>query len=367
MRDSKQRWGRFARELELYALSAAFGIRHRTKRLGAPLEPQAEYLHEPSGEYHWNESFYFNFVDPKRLLGGWTRMGILPNQEIDMGVLLLYAGGSRVLVTLQKGRTVMEGDLISLGTLDYHRLKPLSKWRIFFEGHMADIDDSRRLPDLDLENLRTQEVEVNLLFEGTAPCFDYRNLPPRAMAEMVVGSRTRLRDLRQLSRISSRHYEQTGRVSGTIQIGNRTISFQGSGHRDHSWGIRDWAAPRQWAWLSCQFGDELAFNLSRVRIASVDILGGFTAREGQVFGLRRASLETRFEEDGATQQGLEVLLQDTGGEVFKISGQPLTVAPLRLHSGDSVTLINEALTEYRWGDRVGYGISEYLHQVEGES
>jgi hypothetical protein len=366
LRESKPREKEFAPKLRTGALSAAFGIYERTKRLAAPLEPDVEYLHTASGDRNWNESFYFNFADPKRVLGGWTRIGILPNQEGDLGAMLIYAGGSRVLATLQGGRTVAEDDLISLGTLDYHRMEPLLKWRIIFEGRMVDVDDSRRLPELDLDNLRTQEVEVDLSFEGTSPCFNYKHFHPRAMAEMLCGARTRLRDLRLLSKISSHHYEQAGGVSGTIRIGNRDIIFQGSGHRDHSWGTRDWAAPRLWTWLTCQFGEELAFNLSRVCVASADILNGFTARDGEVYRLRRAALQTEFEDDGMTQRDLTLLLQDSGGEVIEISGRALTVAPLRLESEGKVTLINEALTEYRWGDRIGYGISEYLHQLGDE-
>ena len=353
-------WGE---KLKVRSLGGCYYLLKKLKGIGAPLAPDVEYLHAPTQDYHWNESFYFNFTDPKRVIGGWTRIGILPNQESDMGAMMLYAGGSRVLAIYQGDRAVCEEDSITMGNLAYQRIEPLNKWRLTFAGTMADADDSRRLPELSLENLRLQDVEVDLEFEGLAPCFDFKNAHPRAMGEMLVEAGTHLRDLRKVSKVSSEHYEQVGRVNGTIRIGNREITFQGSGHRDHSWGPRDWAAPRLWTWLTCQFGEELAFNLSRVAIASVDILNGFICRDGANYPLRRAQLETEFEEDGVTQRRLAFRLEDTGGKTIDVAGEALTVIPLHLESGGHATLVNEALTEYSCEGMGGYGISEYLHQL----
>ncbi|RJP35402.1 MAG: hypothetical protein C4536_00895 [Actinobacteria bacterium] len=350
--------------LKVWCLSGSYAILKKLKKIGAPLATDAEFLHTPTQDFDWNESFYFNFTDPKREVGGWTRIGILPNQDTDMGAMMLYAGGSRILAVLQTGRAVFEGSELRFGELSYHRLEPLAKWRLVFQGEMMDVDNARKLPELKPETLTTQRVEVDLEVEGMAPCFNFKDSNPRALAEMVVRERTRLSDLRKVSKVSSEHYEQVMRVSGTIKIGNREISFQGSGHRDHSWGVRDWAAPRLWTWLTCQFGEELAFNLSRVAIASVDIFNGFVCREGVNYPLRRAALETEFEEDGVTQKRLAFRIEDVGGGSYDVAGKALTVIPLHLESGGHRTLVNEALAEYQWGDRTGYGIAEYLHQLE---
>jgi hypothetical protein len=350
--------------LKVWCLSGSYALLKKLKNIGAPLAMDAEFLHTPTEDHDWNESFYFNFTDPKREMGGWTRIGILPNQDTDMGAIMLYAGGSRILAALQTGRVACEGNELRFGELSYHRLEPLQKWRIVFQGEMMDIDNARKLPELKPEALTTQRVEVDLEVEGMAPCFNFKDSDPRALAEMLVQAGTRLSDLRKVSKVSSEHYEQAMRVSGTIRIGNREISFAGSGHRDHSWGVRDWAAPRLWTWLTCQFGEELAFNLSRVAIASVDIYNGFVTREGANYPVRRVELATRFEEDGVTQSSLGFRLEDTGGKVIEVTGNALTVIPLHLESGDRRTLVNEALTEYRWGDRAGYGIAEYLHQLD---
>lgn len=354
----------FRGRLKTHALGASCRLLKKAGGVSLPLLPGAEYLHDAGPDYDWNESFYFNFTDPKRQMGGWTRIGILPNQGGDTGAVMLYAGGSRVLAAVQAGRASFEGNELRFGGLSYRRAEPLRKWRLEFLGEMMDVDNARKLPELKLEALLTQRVEIDLEMEGMGPCFNFKDYDPRALAEMLVKTRARLMDLRRVSRVSSEHYEQAMRVSGTVRIGNREISFAGSGHRDHSWGRRDWAAPRLWTWLTCQFGEELAFNLCRVAIASVDIYNGFITREGANFPLRRAELETEFEEDGMTQRSLAFRLEDTSGMTIEVAGDVLCAIPLRLESGDRSTLVNEALTEYRWGGRTGYGISEYLHQLD---
>ncbi len=350
--------------LKTWCLSGSYALAKKLKKIGEPLPVDVEFLHTPTDDLNWNESYYFNFTDPKRQVGGWTRIGIVPNQETDMGAIMLYAGGSRILVSLQTGRAAFEGNELRFGELSYHRLEPLRMWRLLFQGEMMDVDNARKLPELKPEALTTQKVEVDLEVEGMAPCFNFKDSDPRALAEMLVRAGTRLSDLRNVSKVSSDHYEQAMRANGVIRIGNREISFAGNGHRDHSWGVRDWAAPRLWTWLTCQFGEELAFNLSRVAIASVDIYNGFVTRNGANYPVRRVALRTQFEEDGITQRSLGFRLEDTGGKVIDVTADVLTVIPLHLESGERRTLVNEALAEYHWEGRTGYGIAEYLHQLD---
>ena len=57
-------------------------------------------------------------------------------------------------------------------------------------------------------------------------------------------------------------YEQSTRTEGTITIGGRTIALEsGIGHRDHSWGSRDWRALQHWKWMNAATIDgELSFH-----------------------------------------------------------------------------------------------------------
>jgi hypothetical protein len=349
--------------LKVVFLRGALELRKRIKHSDASLTPDCESLHEASEDYHWNESFYFNFMDTKRGVGGWIRMAKVPNQETDTGAMVIYAGGQRILATLENGRVEADRDCLKLGGLACCREEPLKRWHLRFDGEMKIIENARRLPEANPEKLQSQTVELGLDFEGIGPCFNYGDPDLRALAEMLARPGTKLWDLRKLAKIFSEHYEQAGTVTGSIKIGNRGINFSGSGHRDHSWGPRDWTIPTTWTWLTGQFGDALAFNLNRMVIRSIDIFNGFITRDGKNYQLRRATLQTEFEEDGLTQRNIRFTLEDSGGFKLDVGGGALTVAPLQLESGTKRTLINEALTEYRLGDLRGYGISEYLHQL----
>lgn len=365
MESARERERGLADKAKVAALSSALALHKKLKKDGAPPGPGAEFLHSPSSEFHWNESYYFNFIDPEKRVGGWTRMGILPNQESDIGALMLYAGGSRILGVGRGGRAAVHGGKFEMEKLEYHCLEPLKKWRLRFEGQMADIDDSRKLSEVGPENVKLADVRLDLEFEGMSPCFDFKNTHPAALAEMIVDAGTRFTDLREVANVSGAHYEQAMRISGTITIGDEEIPFKGSGQRDHSFGVRDWSAPRLWTWLTCQFPGGLAFNLSRVAIASVDVFFGYVSRGGVNYPFRRAALETEFESDGVTQKRLRFRIEDTGGKTIEVTGDALTVAPLRLDARGHKTLINEALTEYSFEGETGIGISEYLHQLGG--
>jgi hypothetical protein len=57
----------------------------------------------------------------------------------------------------------------------------------------------------------------------------------------------------------------------------------------------------------------------------------------------------------------------TDREKFELTGNVHSLIPLRnrreFEGAVKVTRITEAMTEYRWGDRVALGMSEYLDQI----
>ncbi len=206
-------------------------------------------------------------------------------------------------------------------------------------------------------------MDLDLSFSGWSPCHDFKETNLRFFAERFVSRGSKLKDLRAVRKVASEHYEQVGDMVGTIALDGRTLAIRGSGHRDHSWGERDWKAPERWTWLTAQFGRDFAFNLSRVVIRSLDIFNGYVSRQGRNYALRRAHLETEFETDGTTQKRLRVRLQDASGWEADLEAEALTVVPLTLSEGEHQTRVNEAFASYRWAGREGLGIAEYLHQV----
>jgi len=352
-------------------LASLFRSVRKRKGQGGALRERDEFSHRHTGSRYWNESYYFNFFDPALKIGGFSRIGMVPNQDMVIGILYLFLPDGGILMLTQTEPCRASRDRVSAGQLHYERVEPLWSWRIRFEGSMLHLDDPARLPALveaSSETVADQELafrqaSVDLRFRGWSPCHDFKGADPRFVAERFVAAGSRVRDLRAVSQVASEHYEQVGGWQGSVVLDGRGMELNGSGHRDHSWGDRDWKAPAQWTWLTAQFGGAFGFNLSRVVIRSLDIYNGYVCRSGKNVPLRRAWLDTEFEPDGVTQKRVLLRIQDAEGWEADIEGRPRTVVPLLLRDGDHRTLVNEAFTAYRWEGRTGYGISEYLHQL----
>lgn len=339
-----------------------------------PVPVRSEFHHEHGPSLYWNESFYFNFTDPSLRIGGFTRIGMMPNQKSAVGILFVFLEDGSILMLHQSEPIEAGRDDVAVGKLRYERVRPLWEWRIRFDGNMLRLADPRDLLALtgaaspasaSQPRVEPSSVEVNLdlAFSGWSGCHDFKKTDLRFFSERFVSKGSRLKDLRAVGKVASEHYEQVGDVVGTIALNSRTLAIRGSGHRDHSWGERDWKAPERWTWLTAQFGREFAFNLSRVVIRSLDIFNGYVCRRGRNYALRRAHLETEFEADETTQKRVRVRLEDASGWEADVDAEVLTVVPLTLAEGEHRTRVNEGLASYRWEGREGLGIAEYLHQV----
>ena len=45
-------------------------------------DPADEGPHPPGEEPLWNESWYWDFADPDQGIGGWIRLGLIPNENV---------------------------------------------------------------------------------------------------------------------------------------------------------------------------------------------------------------------------------------------------------------------------------------------
>jgi len=45
-------------------------------------------------------------------------------------------------------------------------------------------------------------------------------------------------------------FEQSVRTQGAFSADGRSVEFESMGHRDHSWGTRDWRPLQHWKWIN---------------------------------------------------------------------------------------------------------------------
>lgn len=108
------------------------------------------------------------------------------------------------------------------------------------------------------------EVSVDFHFEATTPAFSYR--------DNIGGCPSFFADNR---------LEQSGSVSGLLKIGQRSITFNATGHRDHSWGSRDWTAFHHYKWVCIQAGSSIGINFTQALALDRLYQWGYVDRDGE--------------------------------------------------------------------------------------
>lgn len=74
--------------------------------------------------------------------------------------------------------------------------------------------------------------------------------------------------------------EQSGRITGTLRIGDRTININTTGHRDHSWGTRDWDALHYYRWIQAQAGDGISVHFWEFYALGERQVRGYVFKDG---------------------------------------------------------------------------------------
>jgi hypothetical protein len=155
-------------------------------------------------------------------------------------------------------------------------------------------------------------------------------------------------------------------VTGTLAIGDREHAIDGYGLRDHSWGPRYWQAIHSYEWLTMNFGPDLGAMVSVIQrdAAGENVRrGGVLIRGDELVPIVDARIEADYEDNDLYHTHVRARIQTREGEELEIEGDVQGFIPLRNRREGLVTHIGEGMTRWRLGDRVGYGLSEFLRQV----
>jgi hypothetical protein len=195
------------------------------------LHASDEGRHAPGPEELWGESWYHDFAAQDGSYGGYLRLGLYPNQGAAWyWVYLVRRGQPLVLV---RDHTVLAPSAMR-GPVEvasarvqgsWAPVQPLRAYRITTQGTAIALRDPAGAfhdeagPDV--------PVELDLTWEGVAPCFAYA---------------------------ATTRFEQSSWVTGQLVIGDDRIDVHCPGQRDHSWGVRDWWL-FPWVWCSGRLDD----------------------------------------------------------------------------------------------------------------
>jgi hypothetical protein len=214
-----------------------------------PLQPAAgdEGAHPPGAEPLWSESWYADFVDEGQGIGGWFRLGLIPNQRTAW-INALLCGPDIPTVAVNDFHVALPEDAGAVRTdaieLTQVATEPLQIYLVRVRGRGQAYDDPSAL--LREEAGRPVELSMNLQWTTVGTSYQYR-LTPR--------------------------YEIPCTVSGTVSFGDTTVEVSGvPGQRDHSWGVRDWWS-MDWVWSALHLRDGTHLHGVDLRIPGAPPMG----------------------------------------------------------------------------------------------
>ncbi|MBM4334309.1 MAG: hypothetical protein FJ108_00155 [Deltaproteobacteria bacterium] len=307
------------------------------------VKPEDDYTHPLGPEPNFNESVYFNFFDRAQNRGGFLRIGNRANEkQAEMTVIVYNADGSALFN--YKRPAIESNDGWNAGGLEVTVLVPGEKLRTRYEGSAVYLADPRAMkdPGRAFKQNPHRKIVIDLVHDGVGPIYGHVGKPD---------------DGNDFARA---HYEQHMKVSGSIEIeGEPAIEIRGHGLRDHSWGPRYWQSTPSYRWITGNFGDDLGMVISIVG----DHVGGVFHKGQELLRITGIDLETDYESGTNYHSVLRANVTLSDGAKHRVEGRVRGFIPLRNRRAGQNTHIGEGMTEYTLdGERIGYGLSEYLDQ-----
>ena len=113
--------------------------------------------------------------------------------------------------------------------------------------------------------------------------------------------------------------EQAGRIHGTLRVGGKSIEFDTTGARDHSWGTRDWQTPQHWKWLHAQAGPDSCVHFWQINAAGRTDLRGYVFKAGRLAEVEAVEIEFEVDAD-YRQKHIDARIVDSDGRTTIVSG-----------------------------------------------
>ncbi len=280
-----------------------------------------------------NESWYFNFIDTIRNVYCISRFSFEMGKNRSLILFILGVDGKIHTYFKATPLDEMPANLEFDKHLKYICLKPMKRWKLIFDDKKYGL-----------------EVIFNIRF----PVFSYSEAEdPRDTLEKY--------GIEILDVAAQQHYEQAMMASGKIILKKKgeTRDIDCFGHRDHSWGMRDWVNIDAWNWVAAQFEDE-TINLMRSDVLGKNPQMGFISSKKGNIPIETIEVSTKTKDDGETPEASEFRFTDRQGNTRILLSKTRFSMRLPLQSEKGLTEIFEQVADFSCEGKKGVGISEYL-------
>jgi len=253
--------------------------------------PNDDLRHWPAPGGKMRDSLFWELIMPEERLGMQIYLYVTDKGKTGYNVAVWGPGEQPVRLKLAQG--VVGPDM------DFDDFE--------FEGLRVKQPELRRTAEV---SYRSDDLNIEFNFEAVHDAFSYRSNPD-GLPEWFAQNRL----------------EQTGHVTGFLDIGGRRIEWDRKGHRDHSWGPRDWGIPHHWKWFIAYTESGRVAN-GWIWIARGEWgFAGYVVKDGVTVPVSHINHRAEYHDD-MTQRRLEADLVDITGETTHVVMESFGVVEL---------------------------------------
>ena len=221
------------------------------------------------------------------------------------------------------------------------------KWLFSYRGELKDQKSGR-----------TYEAQFEGTFDASRTLFEFsQHLDSRVLAGAIAREKWTKDYFDALQKQNQVHYEQPGRLTGSIKIGSEETQLSLNAMRDHSYGRRDWNYMNNHFWLTCLFDDGTTFNANVVSVPQIRSLAtGYIEDGREATGLCRASVDVDIKNYEVPKK-FSYTGEFLSGDTFKVDCELQSVFVFPLDGGNYV--IYEGVGTFDMDGKKGRGNLEF--------
>ncbi len=244
-----------------------------------------------------------------------------------------------------ENRALESGTGFRQGKLAYTCIEPGHRWSIEYDGPVFNGD-------------REAGVTLDLEWVGDVPIADFEltGTNPEMVAHLLAARPWTVDFFRNLNDIRTFHYEQAGRIRGSITWRGQQQTVDLTGVRDHSFGIRRWEQWSRHAWMVGRLEDGRFFNVSAIDYRFIDDLRAAFLWDGNQYITLTVTPSTReFNLREPLPHNLNFFVQMPDNRISEVSVDMLKFFPFVM---DGIYRIRQAKALFTWDGIKGIGIAE---------
>jgi len=288
--------------------------------------PNPEGYWPANEQLKWNQSFYFNFYDPKFKIGGFIRVGILENINEVNTWCVFFMDGKPLFTRSNMNLPYISGRMdtgMDLAGMRITSIEPMQKARV----EVSAIDFS-----------------ADFYIEQSCPMED-------SIAMSAADGAAFSKDIAHL------HMEGPSHVTGTVNIRDiGCVEIDCTGFRDVAVGVRNWDGLRHYRMAWPVFSNAITVNaIHGITMTGADTYMRMLHDGRQWLPIKAVEEKLEFAEDDMTVKSAKWKVWDVNDKVVEFTGVPLFSWFFPMDT----FVVLEQMMEFRLSDgTIGYGLAE---------